>query len=241
MTTMARVGFAAYVTLAMLALAVAAMTLPAGGLDENPVATALLLVLAAWVGSRSIRVRKLQIEVTAGDAFMFCGLVVVGPIAALLIALSGTIGAVVGNRRQVKTVQAVFNLATVGLAAALAAHAYAGFASLSKDSLMLSGAGLIAAAVVFGLVNTGLVAMVIRLRNATKEYVAIWRGFGPWALTSTLASLLIGLGLVTMIETIGAAGPLVGLAGTAVVGASIETFCDRAENRPPSPAPSSSL
>jgi len=239
MTTRTRVGLGVQLALVLIALSVAAMTLPSGGLDENPVTTAMLLVLAAWVGSRSIRIRRLKVEVTAGDAFMFCGLVAVGPMAALLIALSGILGAVIAKRRPGKSFQALFNVATVALAAASAAHAYLLTASYSTDPRAVSGFGLVAAVAVFGLVNTALVALAIRLRRATKSYVAIWRGFGPWALVSTLASMLIGVGLVTLMGALGTAGPVLGLAGAAAIGTSIEAFRDRFEKQPVPPLASS--
>lgn len=215
----------AYVGLVTLTALAAAATLPTTGLREHGVALATLLVLAGWVGSRAIQITRLRIQVTAGDAFMFCGMVLVGPLAAPLIALAGILGAIIGGRRT-KAIRAVFNLGTMALAASCAARVHLVLSDVSSLGMASDSVGLLAAAVTYVLVNTLLVALVIHLERGTSMFSA-WRSFVVMALNSTVASLLVGLGLYSLYTSLGPLGLLAGLAGSVMMGAAVQSFSDR--------------
>jgi membrane protein implicated in regulation of membrane protease activity len=60
-----------FVTGTVVAAFVSMALLPSTGLLEQPVTVALLVVLAAVVGSRSVRIPYLKMRVTASDIFVF--------------------------------------------------------------------------------------------------------------------------------------------------------------------------
>ena len=62
--------------------------LPRAGLLDRGATLAMLLLLAATVGTRSVRIPYLRMSVTAADLFVFCALATLAPVAAPLMALS---------------------------------------------------------------------------------------------------------------------------------------------------------
>ncbi|MDH3626690.1 MAG: hypothetical protein OEV00_03220 [Acidobacteriota bacterium] len=185
-----------------------------------------LIGLAAFVGSRSVKVPALKIEVTAGDAFTFLGLLAVGPLAAPIVALAGTASAVIASdhfkRRRLK---AIFNMASVTLSAAASAWAHQAILAGEQLGSYTYAVAVVVAGVTFGLVNTLLVALVMRIATGT-SVVSNWLGFGPWAVGSSMGSLLIALGLLSLIPSVGFAGLVLGLFGTRLVTTSIQAFRD---------------
>jgi hypothetical protein len=198
-------------------------TLPLTGLRETPAALATLIVLTGVVGSRAIYIQRLRINVTAGDAFMFCGLLAIGPMAAPLVAVVGILGASVGGARRPEAIRAVYNVATVGLAAALAAHAHLVLSKMELLGRSANVVGLLSAAAVFAFVNSALVSLAIRLERGT-PLSTVWRSLGLWAISATVTSLLIGLGLQTLMNEIGAVALVTGLAGSAVITSAIQSY-----------------
>jgi hypothetical protein len=213
----------ALVLLVAVAAVLGTATLPLSGLRETPAALATLLVLTAVVGSRAIHISRLRINVTAGDAFMFCGLVAIGPMAAPLVAVVGILGASVGGVRHPSALRAVFNVSTVGLAASLAAHAHVFLAKLELLGRSANVVGLLAAAAIFAFANTVLVSLAIHLERRI-PLLSVCRGLGIWAVSATLTSLLIGLGLQTLMDEIGAVALVTGIAGSAVITSAILSF-----------------
>jgi hypothetical protein len=220
----------AFVLSVAMAAVAAAATLPQSALGDEPLKMFMLLVLAACVGARAIHISCFRIEITAGDAFMFCGLVLCGPMAACLIAAGGVLGAIAFSAKQPKPIRALFNLATMVLASAVAGHAYLTLPELLSPGNAGAMLALLSAAAVFAFINTAAVAAAIRLERGT-ALAQVWMGFAPIALSSTFASLLIGLGLNALVSAIGAAGLVAGIAGAAVLRASAQAFRNRVADK----------
>jgi hypothetical protein len=114
----------------------------------------------------------------------------------------------------------------VGLAAAVAARAYMALTTMPSLGQTAGAIGLLAAAAVFVLVNTLLVALALRLERGM-SFLAIWRDFMVVGMNSTFASMLVGLGLHSLYLALGAVGLVTGLAGSAMIGSAIQAFRDR--------------
>lgn len=213
---MSRATLRAYVIAIDLAAILVTALLPTIGLTRRPWAFGLLLVLAAAVGTRSVRLHARKIRLTAGDAFTFCALEIAGPMAAPLVALLGTAGAAFGSRPRTSFLRTAFNLGAVTLAAAACAWAREVILALDGPEAMMRGLALLGAAAVFFLVNTLLVAGAIRI-DTGKPFLAVWNRTGLWTFGSTVASLVLGAGLFWFVETVGPLGLALGLGGAAVV------------------------
>jgi hypothetical protein len=145
--------------------------------------------------------------------------------------VTGVLGAIVAGNRRSKPIRAVFNVAAIGLSAALAARAYVSVPELLGLGERARPLGLLSAAVVFTVVNTVAVAVAIRLERMT-PFLEVWRGFAVFALHSAVASVLVGLGLHALFTTVGAVGLVAGLSASVLLGAAIQTFRDRLETSP---------
>jgi hypothetical protein len=223
-----RMVLGTFVLMMAIAALSAAATLPLSWLGDDFLVLSVLLVLAGWIGSRTIHIQRFRIEITAGDAFMFCGLVVCGPMAACLIACTGVLGAIAFGSKKPKFIRALFNVASMVLASAVAGHFHLLLLELLSPGLVDASLALLTAAAAFALVNTATVAVAIRLERG-KALADVWMGFAPMTFNSTIASLLIGLGLNSLVTAVGAIGLVLGFAGTAVIRASAQAFRDRLE------------
>ena len=75
-------------------------TVPDGQLDRwigasyaNFVDGCLEQINEVFVGSRAIYIPHVKVQVTAGDAFMFCAMLAVGPLASPLVAVGQSVAA----------------------------------------------------------------------------------------------------------------------------------------------------
>jgi hypothetical protein len=198
----------------ILAVAVAAMLVIASlgidGLNETLPVLALLTVLAAAVGTRSVTLPGLNARLTASDVFTFAAFAAAAPIAAPLVALADVAGALITGAKRPPIFRVIFNLSAVPLAAAAgssfirAGRPFCGSAFLCVPLLVVLGA------VVCHLANFAMVAAAVGLshqRESLRSLVAA----APWTLVSSMASALAGLGVATLLDGIGPVGVLVGL------------------------------
>jgi hypothetical protein len=200
----------AYVAVVDLAaLALLALYLPTR-LKESPAILALLLILVAVLGMRPVRIRSLKIQVAALDLFILSALVMLDPLVVPLVALVGVIGAVFGPGRRPFSIRTAFNLGVVPLSASLAALTYVQLAGERMDLAARCATPMIAASAVFFLVNTFLAALAIAM-EARKNLFTVWFGFGPSNGVSTLASMVMAIGLAVLVQTFGPAILLIGL------------------------------
>ena len=199
----------AYVAMVDLAALALLALYPAAGLKDNPGTLVLLLVLVAVLGMRPVRIRSLKIQVAALDLFVLSALVLLDPKTAPLIALVGVIAAVFGPGRRPMSIRAAFNLGVVPLSASLAALTYVRLIGDATDDAARYAIPLVAATAVYFIVNTVLAALAVALETK-KNLFSVWIGFGPWNGVSTLASMVMAIGLAVLV---GSFGPLVLLIG----------------------------
>jgi hypothetical protein len=201
-----------YVAAVVAGAVVAPLGLERGGFLDRPALLILILALSLLGGTRALRIPRLRVQLTAADIFLFCSLLALSPAAAPLVALFGVLGAQLGPERRPMSIRFVFNLATVSLAASLAAGSFSWLGSLGTE-LHGRSLRLLAAAVVFVAVNLLLVSLVVRIEKG-QAVLATCRQLCPTALVGTLTSALVGLGLAAVLLDLGAAGLVLGLLAT---------------------------
>ena len=200
----------AYVVLVDLAAVALLALFPPVGLMQDPGTLGMLLVLVALLGARPVRVRSLKIQVAALDLFILSALVVLDPMTAPLVALVGVAAAVFGPGRRPMSIRTAFNLGVVPLSASLAALTYAATAGADAMSMTRFALPLVSATAVYFLVNTVLAAVAVAGETG-KNLFNVWMGFGPWNGVSTLASMVMAIGLAVLVEVLGPAVLLIGL------------------------------
>jgi hypothetical protein len=194
--------------------------LPRGDLAESAPTLMLLLALAGLAGSRSVRIPGLRIQVTAADMFTFCALATLQPAATPLVALAGVLGAMIGPRRRPLSLRTVFNLGSVTVSAAAAAHVYT---MLGGTTSALSGHAslvLLTCAAVFLATNLALVAAAVRLETGRGVVLTITT-VTPCAAVACLTSALLAMG---MSLTLAGLGPLAAFLGLACTGPLVAYF-----------------
>ena len=200
-------GYVGVVDLAALALLA---LFPATGLRQSLGTLLLLAVLVALLGARPVRIRSLRIQVAALDLFILSSLILLDPMTAPLVALVGVVVAVFGPGRRPLSLRTAFNLGVVPLSASLAALTYVQLAGENMDLVARCATPMIAASAVFFLVNTILAAVAIAM-EARKNLFTVWFGFGPSNGVSTLASMVMAIGLAVLVQTFGPVILLIGL------------------------------
>lgn len=159
---------------------------------------------------RPVRIRSLKIQVAALDLFILSALIMLDPLAAPLVALVGVIGAVFGPGRRPFSIRAAFNLGVVPLSASLAALTYVRLIGDPISQTAGYAIPLVAATAVYFLVNTVLAALAVSMETK-KNLFSIWLGFGPWNGVSTLASMVMAIGMVVLVDAFGPFVLLIGL------------------------------
>lgn len=187
------------------AAVVALAALPAEGLRERAGTMLLLAVLTALAGARPVRIAALRTEVTATHPFILCALATAGPQAAGLVALTGVLGAAAGQTKRRKGIRFAFNLGAVVLSAALASWAFLFVGGTPGDRVATLIGPLMAATVAYFFANTGLVAAVIALEKG-QRFTATWKRSFGWTTVSYFAGLTLAVGLLVVLETLGALG-----------------------------------
>ena len=200
----------AYVAVVDLAALALLALCPATRLKDSPAVLALLLVLVAVLGMRPVRIRSLKIQVAALDLFILSALIMLDPMAAPLVALVGVLGAVFGPGRRPFSIRTAFNLGVVPLSASLAALTYVRLIGDAIDPIAGYAIPLVAATAVYFLVNTVLAALAVSLETKNNLFT-VWLGFGPWNGVSTLASMVMAIGLVVLVDAFGPFVLLIGL------------------------------
>ncbi len=200
----------AYVAVVDLAALALLALFPATRLKESPVILLLLLVLVVVLGMRPVRIRSLKIQVAALDLFILSALIMLDPLAAPLVALVGVICAVFGPGRRPFSIRAAFNLGVVPLSASLAALTFVKMIGSGMESGVRYALPLVAATAVYFLVNTVLAALAVAMETK-RNLFSIWMGFGPWNGVSTLASMVMAIGLLVLVDAFGPFVLLLGL------------------------------
>jgi hypothetical protein len=200
--------------------------LPAAGIFEQPVTLSLLVALAAAVGSRSVHIPYLKMQVTASDIFVFCALVAIAPMAAPLVALASVVGAVLGRGRRPFSIRTVFNLGAVPLSMAAAVFLFLG-AGGEAGNPTGSILPLLVAAIVYPLFNMALAATAIRLETG-RSWFSICKQSISCVLVSSLSSALLGAGLLLVLIEIGPLGLILGVVPALPIAAYLRSHLKRA-------------
>ena len=182
--------------LAMLAL------FPAHELTGSPATLLILLALSAILGAQPIRIQSLRIQVAALDLFILSALLLIDPLVAPLIALVGVAAAVFGPGRRPMSLRTVFNLGVLPLSASVAAVTYLKLVGEGSDPMARFALPLAAASAAYFLVNTILAAIPAAIESR-KNIFAAWMDIGPWNGVSTLASMVMAIGLAVLVQTLG--------------------------------------
>jgi len=186
------------------------------------------LAILMWtfaVGPQSVAFPRHRVQITAADCFLFYCLVVHGPMGGMAAAFVGTLGAIVLGDRRPNAQQAAFNLGAIPLSAGLAGVV---FELLRADSSPF--VAIIAAAAVFGIVNTLLVIVVLKLEGKTDVRQAL---LGPAA--GFIASVFVTAILGHVLARVSTMGPgdwtAAGLVATCfLVGSVLTMWRDRSED-----------
>ena len=205
------------VLLRLLVLGVATTALPvvaATSAIDPPVrgdALALLVALAAVAGAHPVRIPSLRCEITATHPAIFCAIAALGPSAAVLAAVAGVLGAAIARRGNGPGgLRLVYNLAAVSLSTAAAAwtfHALGGRSGLPLSNIL---GPLAAAATVYFLVNSGLVAAAIAAETR-RSLVESWLSSLAWTVPSQFTGLTVAALLLLVLETLGPRGLVLGI------------------------------
>ena len=183
-------------------------TLPAlstGSLREKMGTFLLLATLAALLGARPIRIPFRSTELSATHPFIFCALVALGSLPAGLVGLAGVLGGAVAGAiargRPPAARRLAFNLGAVFLSALAASGVFlaagGGHPGQSLTSLVRP---LGAAAVIYFLVNTGLVAAAISLEK-NQPFARTWKVTFMWTAPSTFAGLPLAIAMLVVLSS----------------------------------------
>ena len=192
------VGFVFSVAAAAVA---AVVTMPTAGAD-GPWSTLLLLAgLAALVGGRPVRFPALRTEIAPTHPFTLLALAALGPQAACFVALAGVLGSAVGRGRLPATIRLAFNLATMLLATIAASWTFLALGGSPGEHPLALMLPLIGATAAYFLVNTSLVAAVVRIEKG-RALLETWNRCFLWTPVSYLAGLTIVVALLAVFEII---------------------------------------
>jgi hypothetical protein len=219
----------AFVAGTVVAAFVSIALLPAAGLFEQPLTLALFVALAAAVGTRSVRMPNLRMQVTASDIFVFCALVAMVPMAAPLVALASVAGAEMRRGRRPFSIRTLFNLAAVPLSMSVAAFVFIGVGGESGNPTRFI-LPLLAAAVVYPVVNIALAAAAIRLETG-RSWSTICKQSISCVLVSSLTSALLGAGLLLVLLEIGPWGLVIGVVPAVPIAAYLRSHLQRPVRR----------
>jgi hypothetical protein len=192
----------AYVIVVDLAALAMLAFFPAHDLTGSLANLLILLALIAILGAQPIRIQSLRIQVAALDLFILSTLLLVDPLAAPLVALVGVAAAVFGPGRRPMSLRTVFNLGVVPLSASVAAVIYLKLVGEGSDPMARFALPLAAATAAYFLVNTILAAVPAAIESR-KDIFTAWLGIGPWNGVSTLASMVMAIGLAVLVQAFG--------------------------------------
>jgi signal transduction histidine kinase len=201
--------------------------LPGGDLSERALTIVLLAALGAMAGARPVRISALGTEVAATHPFIFCALGVAGPAAAGLVAFAGLAGAVLAERR-VKKMHLAFNVGAVALATAAAAWAFLTAGGAPGASTLTLVWPLTAAAAVYFIANTGLVAVVISMEKG-ERFGATWQRSFRWTTAAYFTGLSLAVALLVGLRTLGPWGLALGVPPCWLLAAFYRAYKDRQE------------
>jgi signal transduction histidine kinase/CheY-like chemotaxis protein len=197
--------------LAVLSLAILSVSLlPKQDLSQNTYAVLLILVLALVAGARPIRIPAIRTEVSASDPFIFTAIAFLGGIPAIAASVLAVLGAAAVRQPKPKTDKLLFNIGSVLIATSLASISFHAAGGVIGAYALEQAGPLILAATVYFLVNTLLVALVIRI-DTGNPFVSTWIRSCLWTGLSTYTGLTLAACLLVLLKLMGPIGLALGI------------------------------
>lgn len=208
-------------TLIIFALGVAVtVSLAPQGVAFGWEAWQILPLLAFLAGLFPARFGGLRINVTTTHPFVFCAMVVAGPVGAVTADLAGLAGALIGRRKRPVPMHLVFNLGLVTLCATCASAIFTQLGGKAAGDLAGIVGPLFGASIVYFLVNSWLVSIAIAVETRT-QLMEVWRRSTIWTALPFLAGVSSSLAITGVFR-----GPLIWVLVTAIPPvALIAVFC----------------
>jgi hypothetical protein len=181
---------------AVVVLGLAALTLVAVRGFEGQALSALMFILLALVaGSRPVQIPGTRCRINATQPLILAALGVAGPLAAGLVAIVGVAASALGGKPPPATLKLAFNLGAVSLSAVIASACFLALERLPGSDPLAILFPLAAAAAVYFLANTGLVAAVVSVAEG-QGLARTWRGSCLWTIPSYLMGLLVAAAVI---------------------------------------------
>jgi hypothetical protein len=183
-----------YGLVAAVAVSGAAMTLEPREpwLGIAPPRTLLLVVTAAVVACKPVRISRLRIELVAFHPFVLMAFGLSGIRAAVIVALAGLLAAALSRKPKPAWYRLLFNLGAITFATVTAGMVFVGIGGKPGAAAAVLVWPLAAAALTFFLASTGLVAAAISL-EMHQGYLVTWKRSLLWTIWSNVAGASIAV------------------------------------------------
>ena len=191
--------------------------------------TLILAGLAAFAGYNPVHIASLRTRLIATHPFVFCALATVGPLGAMLVALTGLLGTL-PLRTGMDTFRTMFNVGAVTLSTAITAWVFLLSGGVPGAPLRTVLGPLAAGATAYFLINTGLVAKAISMDKAL-PFLEAWHGCVQWTTLSFFSGMALASGLVLYMEALGDWGLALGVPPCFLLISFYRAFKDRTEEQ----------
>jgi signal transduction histidine kinase len=163
---------------------------------------ALLAAMAALAGARPVRFARFKTELTATHPFVLLAVAVLGPLAAMIVAVVGLTGVLVRPGRKLRSDRTAFNLGAVVCASAAAAWAFLACGGEIGGTFWTNLLPLVAATAAYFLVNTGLVTIAIALQQRM-PVLEVWRESFEWTAVAYFTGLTMAAAMMAALQAWG--------------------------------------
>ena len=186
---------------------------PVEHLTKSPGMVLLLMALTALVGTRPVHLRWLGVKIAATHPFIFCALAVLGGWPAVLVGLSGIVGAQIGSSKALVPVHFTFNLGSSAAATGVAWMVFVALGGEPGQQVLAMIPPLTAATAGFFAVNSCLVTTVIVLDKG-KNFSETWIKTFRWTAVTYLAGMPLAVLMIFMLDSVGPWGLALGIPPT---------------------------
>jgi hypothetical protein len=177
---------------------------------EHPWTALALVALAGGVALRPVTLSGLKTHVVPTEPFVFCGLALCGPLAAVLVSTAGVLSAAVGRPKRPEPIRLAFNVSASMLSIAAASTLFTLAGGIPGGRTPDIVWPLIAAAAAYFLMNTGLVALAVALEKSA-GCVATWKRSFVWMASSVFTGMALAICLLLVLEMLGPVGLALGI------------------------------
>ena len=186
---------------------------PVEHLTRTPGMVLLLIALTALVGTRPVHLKWLGVKIAATHPFIFCALAVQGGWPAVLVGVSGIVGAQIGSRKPLVPIHFTFNVGASALSTGVAWMVFTALGGQVGQPVLTLVPALTAASAAFFVANSCLVTSVIVLDKG-KGFSETWDKTFRWTMVTYLAGMPLAVLMIFMLDTIGPWGLALGIPPT---------------------------